>query len=129
MFGLQQTSESLEVSNIAFILKDTVKSLKGSLVELVPNIDTVVGDMKKNLLEPLKTKTETTSTAETQTITHRPEPSGIHPILPPLMGGPPPQYRERMYVHSELSSSLRRFIMIFVFDLQHRRSLADYWSR
>lgn len=100
MFSLHQTSESLEVSNIAFILKDTVKSLKGSLVELVPSIDTVIGDLKKKLLEPLKTKTETTSTAETQTLGNpvpRPLESQRIPRMSPLPFGGVSQ-NNRMYV-------------------------------
>lgn len=78
------------MSNIAFVLKDTVKSLKGSLTELVPNIETVVGNLKKNLLEPLKTKAETKSTAETQTNIPQAEPLGA---LPHPMGGIDPHLR------------------------------------
>lgn len=86
------------MSNIAFIVKDMVKTLKGSLIELVPNIDTVVGDLRKNLLEPLKTKEETTSSAETQTHGDgtRPDASGINPRLPHGLGISP-HYPERRY--------------------------------
>lgn len=84
---------------MAFIVKDTVKTLKGPLTELVPNIDTVVGDLRKNLLEPLKTKEETTSSAETQTHGDetRPDVSDIHPRLPHGLGISS-RYPERRYI-------------------------------
>lgn len=112
-FLFHQTSESLEVSNIAFILKDTVKSLKGSLVELVPNIDTVVGDLKKNLLEPLKTKTETTSTAETQTGPVPFDSSGFLGMFPPLRVSR--NDRERMYVECRFRSLVAKIPNDFCF--------------
>lgn len=62
----------------------------------MPNIDTVVCDLKKNLLEPLKTKIETQSTAETQTNTNRAEPSGIFSNHPHPIGELSSRYPERM---------------------------------
>lgn len=70
----RQNGEPLQVTNTALHIKDTVKSMQGNLLTLVPDIRTVLNRLKRELLEPvIALDSNTKKTSETQTTT--PEPS------------------------------------------------------
>lgn len=83
-----KVGSSLEVSNIALKTKETVKSLRGPLKTLVPDVESLISRLKKELLDPIKQKVvvATSTSTETQTNPSRTERDLNHD---PLRIGPP----------------------------------------
>lgn len=76
------------MSNIALNVKDTVKSLTGPIKTMVPDISALVARLKKDLLEPIRTSENASTSTETQT---PPISRDIDPLIPPLHStGPDP---------------------------------------
>lgn len=57
------------MANTALHINDTVKSLQGNLIMIVPEIRTVIGRLKRELLEPIRSSDSNKKTSETQTPT------------------------------------------------------------
>lgn len=83
---IDQNGEPLQVTNTALHIKDTVKSMHGNLLTLVPDVRTVLNRLKRELLEPvIALDSSNTKTSETQTTTPespRPRPIPDPDILP-----------------------------------------------
>lgn len=67
-----QNGEPLQVTNTALHIKDTVKSLHGNLLTIVPDIKAMLNRLKRELLEPVIALDINTKTSETQTTTPEP---------------------------------------------------------
>lgn len=76
------------MGNCAFNIKDTVKSTKGSLKTLIPDIDAVLLRLKRDLLEKI-IKNEATTSIHTQTPAEDP-PRQQQPNLPSRFEEPRP---------------------------------------
>lgn len=75
------------MSNIALNVKDTVKALTGSIKTMVPDISALVLRLKKDLLEPIRTSENASTSTETQT---PPNNRDIDPLIPLHSTGPDP---------------------------------------
>lgn len=64
-----QNGEPLQVTNTALHIKDTVKSMQGNLLTLVPDVRAVLNRLKRELLEPVIALDSNTKSSETQTST------------------------------------------------------------
>ncbi|XP_055325227.1 proteasome inhibitor PI31 subunit-like [Sitodiplosis mosellana] len=73
--------EPLKVTNTALHIKDTVKTLQGNLLTLVPDVRNVLSRLKRELLEPVVAFDSNTKSSETQTTT--PEPPRLRGIPDP----------------------------------------------
>lgn len=79
-----QNGEPLQVTNTALHIKDTVKSMRGNLLTLVPDVRSMLNRLKRELLEPVIALDSHTKTSETQTTTqeHSRRPVPDPDILP-----------------------------------------------
>lgn len=78
---LFQVGSSLQVSNIALKTTETVKALRGPLKTLVPDIESVISRLKKELIEPITQKIVASTSTESETQTH---PTRIERDVDPL---------------------------------------------
>lgn len=67
-----QNGEPLKVTNTALHIKNTVKSMQGNLLALVPDVRNVLGRLKRELLDPVIAFDNNTKSSETQTTTQGP---------------------------------------------------------
>lgn len=68
-----QNGEPLQVTNTALHIKDTVKSMHGNLLTIVPDIRNVLNRLRRELLEPVVALDGSTKSSETQTTTPEPQ--------------------------------------------------------
>lgn len=71
------------MANTALHITDTVKSMEGNLTTIIPEIRTVIGRLKRELLEPIRSSNSNKATTETQTTETSNNPSHMMPIMPP----------------------------------------------
>lgn len=73
----------MQVANTALHITDTVKSMQGNLTTIIPEIRTVIGRLKRELLEPIRSSNSNKATTETQTTETSNNPSNMMPMMPP----------------------------------------------
>ncbi|XP_001841849.2 proteasome inhibitor PI31 subunit [Culex quinquefasciatus] len=79
--------KSLSASNVTFQIDETVKSLKGSITKLIPEVATVLDRVRKELLVPVFESNKKDGETQTKKEPEKVERVDVRPANPLLIGG------------------------------------------